>query len=90
MTDTYYTTAAQDAAVIRGQLKALGWTSRQVSVRSSEYSMGSEVRVVIKDPYVPIDLVRGIATKQAESIRRDAHGDILGGGNRFVYVRYSR
>ena len=89
MTDTYYTTAAQDAAVIRGQLKALGWTSRQVSVRSSEYSMGSEVRVVIKDPSVPIDVVRGIA-KQAEYIRRDAHGDILGGGNRFVYVRYSR
>ena len=35
------------AADIRTTLKAHGWTSRDVSVRSSEYSLGSSITVTI-------------------------------------------
>src|SRR3990172_7924212 len=76
------------AAEIRKQLKAKGWTSRQVSVKSDLYSMGSTIRVVIKDAGVPLSVVEAIADAH-ERIDRDQYGEILSGGNRFVDVKYS-
>ena len=83
-------TATEYAAQIRSTLKrAHGWTSRQVSVRAEYFSMGSSVDVTVKDPAIPLPVVKAIA-EQAESIRRcEITGEILGGGNRYVSVRYS-
>lgn len=76
------------AAHIRAALKAKGWTSRDVSVRADYFSLGSAIRVVIKNPAVPLATVKTLAESH-ERIDRDQWGDILGGGNRYVDVSYS-
>lgn len=80
-------TTTDRAAAIRAALKAKHITSRQVSVRADYYSMGSSIRITIKDPNVRASVVRSIAEPH-ESIDRDQFGEILGGGNRFVSVHY--
>jgi hypothetical protein len=87
MSDTYLNTTDR-AAIIRKALKVMGWTSRDVSVRGEYYSLGSTIHVTIKNPHVPIGPVEDIANAH-ERIDRDQFGEILGGGNRFVYVKYS-
>jgi hypothetical protein len=83
-------TTTDYAAMIREQLKTQhGWTSRQVSIRAQYFSLGSSIDITIKDPTIPLTTVKQIA-EQAEHIRRDERtGEILGGGNRYVSVRYS-
>lgn len=75
------------AAQIRAELKRRGVTARQVSVTSDYYSMGSSIRIRIKDARVPSAAVRAIAEPH-ESIDRDQFGEILSGGNRFVDISY--
>lgn len=77
------------AAQVRASLKAKGWTSRDVSVRADNYSMGSTLRVVIKNPAVPIGVVEPIANAHERIDRDHLTGEILSGGNRFVDVGYS-
>lgn len=83
-------TTTEHAAAIRAALKRKhGWTSRQVSVKSAYFSMGSSIDVVVKDPAIPLAAVHAIADP-AEDVRRcEITGDILGGGNRYLHVRYS-
>lgn len=77
------------AAEIRQALKAKGITSRQVSVRSDYYSMGSSIDVRIKDPAVSLTMVQALAEAH-ESIRYcEVSGEILSGGNRYVSVGYT-
>jgi len=82
--------ATEYAAQIRNTLKkAHGWSSRQVSVRAEYFSMGASIEVQVKDPAIPLPVVKAVA-EQAESIRRcEISGEILSGGNRYVSVRYS-
>ena len=83
-------TTTEHAAVIRDTLKRdHGWTSRQVSVRAEYFSLGSSITVIVKDPAIPLPVIKAIA-EQAERIRRDGFGEILGGGNRYVSVSYNR
>jgi hypothetical protein len=84
---TKYISPAESARLIRSELKArYGWTSRQVSVKSDSYSMGSSIDIKIKAPGISIAAVEEIANGQ-ESIRRcETTGEILGGGNRYVSV----
>lgn len=85
-----YTSAAQNAATIRAALKKhYGITSRQVSVRSSTFSMGSSVDVSIHDPAVDIREVKNIADKFEKIDRCEITGEILCGGNRHLSVSYS-
>ena len=72
---------------IRKTLRAVhGWTSHDVSVRVERYSMGSTIHVVGRRADIPLHVLEEIATPY-EVVRRDACGDILSGGNRFVDVR---
>lgn len=81
---------AQAAARIRKALKAeLGLTSRQVSVRSERYSMGSSIDVYIKEPLVSKEKVQEIADRERKVRYCEASGEVLSGGNRFVDVQYS-
>lgn len=74
------------AALIRADLKSeLGLTARQVSVRTSR---GSAVNIEIKDPTADFAQIEAIASRQ-EVIHRDGFGEILGGGNTFVFVHWS-
>ena len=82
-------TTTQQAALIRHTLKQeYGWTSHQVSIKTDYFSMGSAIRIEIKDSAVPLPTVKAVA-EQAERIRRDSFGEILSGGNTYVTVSYS-
>ena len=83
-------TATEHAKQIRQTLKTKhGWTSRDVSVRSEYYSMGSAIRVKIKNADVNPHIVEAIA-RSAESIRWcPITHDILSGGNLFVTSSYT-
>lgn len=84
-----YTTAAEDAAKIRAELKRVrGWTSSQISVKSDSYSMGSSIDVTIKAAGIKLAVVKEIA-KEFERVRRcEYSGEILSGGNRYVSVKF--
>ncbi len=79
------TTTAEHAKEIRTRLKAAGITSRDVSVRSDVYSMGSAIRVCIRTLDVPYAVVKNAADGH-EHVRRDEQGEILSGGNMYVDV----
>lgn len=84
-----YIGTTERAAIIRKALKAEhGWTSRDVSVRADHFSMGSAIRVNIKNPDVSLAAVKAVAEAH-ESIDRDQFGEILSGCNRYVTVSYS-
>lgn len=82
------TTTKEAAATIRQALKARGWNSRMISVRGDNYSLGSSIRVTIKSDSIPMQVVRDIATGVEEIDRCEVTGEILSGGNRFVFVDY--
>ena len=83
MTGTYET-CTEAAASVRAALKAKGWNARAVSVRADPYSMGSSLHVTVKDPAIPLAVVRAIAMS-AERVRYcEVTHEILSGGNRFV------
>ena len=83
-------TTTDHAARIRADLKRLhGWTSRQVSVRAEYFSLGSSIEIVIKDPAIPRKAVKAIAEPAERLHRCEITGEILGGGNRYLSVRYS-
>lgn len=87
MTSTW-TSAAEDAAKIRAALKAQGITSRQVSVKSESFSMGSSIDITIKVPGISKSRVEEIANNYERISRDDATGEILSGGNRYVTVNF--
>lgn len=76
------------AAEIRKKLKAIGYNSRMISVRSSQFSGGDDIVVRMKSVDVDEHKVREIA-KEYESIARDKYsGEILMGSNSFVFVEW--
>jgi hypothetical protein len=84
-------TTTEHAAQIRSELKKRhGWTSRQISVRADYFSLGSALEIHVKDPAIPLSAVKAVA-EPSEHIRRcEITGDILGGGNRYLHVSYTR
>lgn len=75
------------AKQIRSDLKSqLGLNSRQVSVKKTP---GGAVRVKILVPTVSIDAVKKIACRYERVSHCEATGEILSGGNTFVFVLYA-
>lgn len=73
---------------IRKKIKALGYTSRDVSVRVSDAGYETAVHIYIKNMAVNEQAVKGVA-KSFEYIDRDERSyEILSGGNTFVFVEY--
>lgn len=73
---------------IRKKIKALGYTSKDVSVRVSDAGYETAVRIYIKNMAVNEQAVKGVA-KSFEYIDRDERSyEILSGGNTFVFVEY--
>jgi len=83
MTRTFLTDK-EIAKAIRKELKEkLGYTSRQISVRS----YGSSVDVVIKEESIDKEAVEKIAYPFEEVDRCEVTGEVLAGGNTFVFVK---
>ena len=73
---------------IRGELKKLGISSRQVSVRVRPCGYSTDVRCEIKDLSVDYETVKNIATRVGY-IRYDPYAqEILSGCNTFVNIDY--
>ena len=78
------TTNNTETDTIRAELKAIGLTARDVSVRFT--SGGCAIRVEIKTPKANRAQVERIAQKQSRIRYDEACGEILAGGNLFVHV----
>lgn len=66
-------------------IKALGYNSRQVSVKDNGGSLNWSFSVTVRDPKVNMEAVEQAAKGFQEIDRCQASGEILSGGN--VYIR---
>ena len=82
------TTTASDAKEIRKELKGIGLNSKDVSVRSQIYSMGSTIHMSIKsDKALKLKKeIEAIAANHEKIDRDEMTGEILCGGNHFIQV----
>lgn len=71
---------------IRNELKEAGYKARAISVTKD----GSATYIRIKDATINIDDVKKIADKHKLVHRCEYSGEILSGGNHFVFVDYDR
>lgn len=77
----------EKAAAIRKELKKqLGVTNRQVSVRSRNSGYDEAIDVTIKDLKVNKAKVEAIASRHEHIRRCEYSGEILAGGNTYVFV----
>nr|DAV45700.1 MAG TPA: Large polyvalent protein associated domain 29 [Caudoviricetes sp.] len=72
-------------AAIRKELKEHGYNNRRVSVRFSGYSA---IYVTIKELAINKKEIENIAMKYESYSRDERTGEILSGGNTFVFVDY--
>jgi hypothetical protein len=72
------------AETIREELKARGINNRRVSVKND----GGSLSIKIKDLSICADMVRDIAEKFERVRYCEGSGEILSGGNFFVFVTY--
>jgi hypothetical protein len=79
-----YKSTKEKAQEVRQQLKTEGITSKQVSIRSDSNS----ISIHIKDLTVSKQRVEEAASGQEHIRRCEASGEILGGGNTFVFVEF--
>lgn len=70
------------AKKIRSELKENGYNRNMVSVRKSNESA---INVEVLDQSIDKEVVSKIA-KKYESIDRDQFGEVLSGGNTFIFV----
>lgn len=83
------TTLKEATATIRKALKAMGYSSRDISVRGESYSMGSSITVTVKVRGVDLKAIKAVAEQAQRIDRCEITGEILSGGNRFVEVDYA-
>jgi hypothetical protein len=79
------TTNATRAQSLRAALKSAGFNARRVTVRENY----STLYVTIRDAWASLTEVKAIAEKFRVVHHCEATGEILGGGNTFVDVRYT-
>jgi len=85
MSNTRFKTDSARCKEIRAELKLHGISNKQVSVTCK-----SSIRVKIKDLFASKKLVKEIAEKQKQVSYCSASGEILSGGNTFVFVDFCR
>lgn len=80
--------AKEIAKKIREDIKKLGYTAKQISVRTDGAGYSDAIRIKIKDVAIKAKAIEEIADKY-ESIRYDEYtGEILEGGNLYIFVEY--
>ena len=83
-----YQSITEKAAIVRKSLKGIGITSKQVSVKSGYSGYDSVLRITIKDLTVSYQTVENIAKHFEEYERDERSGEILEGGNTFIFTDY--
>lgn len=86
---SYYAMSNKELSqTIRKELKAAGFTSKDVSVRVRDSLYDTYVRITVKNPLVKISEVEAIAKKFEEIDRDERTAEILAGCNVFVLCQY--
>ena len=76
-------------SAIRATLKTAGYAPRDISVRVRDCGYSTSANVTIKNPEIRLESVERLLSK-FESIDRDyATGEILAGGNCYLFVDYA-
>lgn len=78
----------EKAQAVRDELKKIGITSRQVSVRSEYCGFSTALHITIKDLAIERATVEKIAKKYEELDIDKYTGEILSGGNTYVLVSF--
>lgn len=81
--------AVDKAKEIRKELKNMGINARMVSVTTRDAGYEERIDIKIKSPAVDIEKVKAVALHFEEIDRDERTGEILAGGNTFVFVRYT-
>lgn len=79
-----YKSTVDHAKEIRQEFKKRGI---KASVRSNYFSMGSDIRITVKD-LTPLSIVNEIAKNHERIERCQITGEILSGCNRYLIVQY--
>ena len=83
-----YISTTERAKIIRQELKQLGYNNKKVSVRCD----GGSINVTLK--FIPnteqVKEVKKVAEKFEKIHYDEVTGEILSGGNTFVFVEYPR
>lgn len=77
-----------ETAQIRQELKNAGYGRNKVSVRHQWCGYSDAIHVTIKDKSIPLEDVKRIAKRQEYYERDERTGEILAGGNTYVFVQY--
>lgn len=73
---------------LRSLLRAAGISSRAATVRERDCSLETSLTVTVRSVHVPMAALRSCVA-QVKDVRWDpVVGDVLGGGNTFVHVRW--
>ena len=83
-----YQSIKEKAAEVRKQLKEIGITSKQVSVKSGYCGYDDNLNITIKDLSVNEQTVKDIAEQFEEYERDERSGEILEGGNTYIFIDY--
>ena len=83
-----YQSIKEKAAEVRKQLKEIGITSKQVSVKSGYCGYSDKLNITIKDLSVNEQTVKDIAEQFEEYERDERSGEILEGGNTYIFIDY--
>ena len=80
---------AERSKAIRERIKnELGYTSKQVSVRSSNCGYSDETRITVKDLSCDFEAIQKIAMSFEKVDYDQYNGEILSGGNTYIFVAY--
>jgi len=85
---TNYLSITEKAKIVRKSLKEIGITSKQVSVKSSYCGYSDKLSINIKDLSISKQTIEGIAKKFEEYERDERSGEILEGGNTYVFIDF--
>ncbi len=76
---------------VRQAIKSeLGYNSRQVSVRDNPGGLSTSITVRLKKPGLDFDKIEAIAERHVKVDRCERSGEIMGGGNTYVFVERYR
>lgn len=73
---------------ITAELKEAGYNSRKVSVSVKDSGYSTRIDVTIKDPTVNAQAIEAIVNKHDSYELDERAGEILAGGNTYVFVSY--
>lgn len=82
-------TTKEIAQAIRNELKENGYNSRKVGVKFQFAGYSAVIWVTIKDQSISKKEIENIALKYENVYRDEITGEILQGGNDYVFVDYS-